>query len=143
MITLLASLILIFIFAFLSGIHIYWAFGGRKWSDGVFPTMDNATKIAMPGIVPTLIVALGLLFFGWIVLAQTFKIEIPIFDASFYRYGLWFIFGIFFIRAVGEFKYLGLFKKIKDTTFGTKDTKIYTPLCLFISFLTLLLMIKI
>jgi len=55
------------------------------------------------------------------------------------HYGLWAITTIFLIRAIGEFKYIGFFKKIKTTTFGQMDTKFYSPLCLIISFLGVIL----
>ena len=40
---------------------------------------------------------------------------------------------IMLIRAVGDFKYVGFFKKIKGTIFAQNDTHFYSPLCLLIS----------
>ncbi|TKI67695.1 DUF3995 domain-containing protein [Lysinibacillus mangiferihumi] len=40
---------------------------------------------------------------------------------------------IFLIRAIGDFKYVGFFKKIKHSQFARNDTWLYSPLCLFIS----------
>jgi hypothetical protein len=40
---------------------------------------------------------------------------------------------VFFARTVGDFKYVGLFKKIKGTHFSKYDTWFYSPLCLFLS----------
>jgi hypothetical protein len=45
---------------------------------------------------------------------------------------------LFILRAIGDFKYLGFFKKIKNTKFGQNDTKYFAPLCLIIGILTLL-----
>ncbi|WP_307347298.1 DUF3995 domain-containing protein [Metabacillus malikii] len=39
---------------------------------------------------------------------------------------------IFFLRAIGDFKYLGFTKKIKNTNFSKYDTALYTPLCLYL-----------
>lgn len=137
--TTIAALILIIIFTFLSGLHIYWAFGGRWASDGVFPTKEDKTEFPMPGIIPTLIVAFGLLFFAFIASLKIFHFRLPFFHEIISKYGLWAIAGIFLVRAIGEFNYVGLFKKVRHTTFGIKDTKIYTPLCLVIGISALIL----
>lgn len=49
------------------------------------------------------------------------------------QYTGWIIALLFFIRAIGDFKYVGFFKSVKQTTFGTMDTTYYAPLCLVIS----------
>jgi hypothetical protein len=36
----------------------------------------------------------------------------------------------FFARAIGEFRLVGFFKKIRGTTFARRDTLYYSPLCL-------------
>ena len=36
----------------------------------------------------------------------------------------------FTLRAVGEFKYVGFFKRIRGTQFARMDTRFYSPLCL-------------
>lgn len=140
--TSIAAIILITTFAFLSGLHIYWALGGRWASEGVFPTKDDETQLPMPGIIPTLIVAFGILFFAFIALMKISHLQMPFYHDITNKYGLWVISGIFIIRATGEFKYVGLFKKIKHTSFGIKDTKIYTPLCLVIAGLALILVLS-
>lgn len=139
--TTLIAIIEIGIFMFLSGIHFYWAFGGKWGTDAVFPTKDNTVKLEMPGIIPTLIVAFGLLTFGFIVIANTvnLSIEFPNWIKSVLAYGLWIIAGIFIFRAVGEFRYVGFFKKVKYTKFAINDTKYYSPLCLLIGLLALIL----
>ncbi|KRE83053.1 hypothetical protein ASG89_13045 [Paenibacillus sp. Soil766] len=37
------------------------------------------------------------------------------------------------LRAIGDFKYLGFFKKVKHTSFSYYDTRFYSPLCLFLA----------
>lgn len=95
----------------------------------------------MPGVLPTLIVALGLLEIGFFILIKSRLIlfNIPLWLDN---YGLWIIAGIFILRAIGEFNYVGFFKKIKQTKFGKNDTKYYSPLCLTIGILTLLMELK-
>ncbi|NRF91294.1 DUF3995 domain-containing protein [Paenibacillus frigoriresistens] len=35
---------------------------------------------------------------------------------------------------MGDFKYVGLFKRVKQTRFATYDTFLFTPLCLWLCF---------
>ncbi len=85
--------------------------------------------------------ALGLLGIGLFILIKSGFIlfNIPLWLDN---YGLWIIAGIFILRAIGEFNYVGFFKKIKQTKFGQNDTKYYSPLCLTIGILTLLMELK-
>ena len=132
--SLILAILLFLIFLFLSSLHFYWALGG-KWGYGaVLPTKHDKTdqKALNPGIIATLIVAFGLLAFGLLplIITGTIPFELPHWlDKS----GLWIIAGIFGIRAIGEFRYVGFFKKYKNTKFGRNDTKYYSPLCLLIS----------
>lgn len=137
--TTIIAIILLIIFLFISFIHFYWAFGGKWASESVLPTKnDSATKVLTPTIVPTLIVAFGLLGFGLFILRMSglLAFETP---QWLYKYGLWIIASIFIVRAIGDFNYVGFFKKIKQTKFGKNDTKFYSPLCLAIGILTLIL----
>lgn len=127
------------IFLLLSSIHFYWAFGGKWGSDAVLPTKDDdSTKVLTPSILPSLIVAVGLLGIGLLVLAISGLLSFDI-PSWLKDYGLWVIAGIFFLRAVGDFNYVGFFKKIMQTKFGRNDTKYFSPLCLIIGVLTTVL----
>lgn len=129
---------LLLIFLFLSGIHFYWAFGGKWGASAAIPTKDDAQAVMNPGIVATLIVAVGLLAFGLLPLIISGIIYFPI-PLWLHHSGLWIIAGIFILRAIGEFNYVGFFKKHKYTTFGKNDSNIYSPLCLLIGVLALVL----
>ncbi len=137
--TSLLSILLSTVFFILSAIHFYWGFGGKWAFDDVYPTKEDGTSLAkVPGVVASFIVATGLFVFGlfYLINGQIIPVVLP----SYLRvYGYWIIAFIFFLRAVGDFKYIGMFKKIKKTSFAKNDTKIYTPLCIFISCLTFLL----
>jgi hypothetical protein len=134
----LISIFLFLIFLFLSLIHIWWGFGGEWGKDAAIPTKNHNIKIMSPGSLPTFIIALGLLALGAFILvkAKFLNISIPPF---FDKYGLWIIAIIFLLRTIGEFKYVGFFKKIKQTKFAKNDTKYYSPLCLTIVILTIIL----
>lgn len=136
MITLI-SILLFSLFLFLSSLHFYWAFGGRWGGQAVFPTKDENSKAVMPGTIPTLMVACGLLAIGFFVLIKTGQLDFHI-PAILNTYGLWVVGILFIVRAIGEFNYVGFFKKIRHTRFGQNDTKYYSPLCLLLGILTLL-----
>lgn len=137
--TTVIAIILFFIFLFISFIHFYWAFGGKWGGDAVLPTKDdNNTKVLNPTILPTLIVGLSLLSFGLFILATSGLIALNT-PHWLSKYGLWIIAGIFTLRAIGDFNYVGFFKKIKQTKFGKNDTKYFSPLCLTIGILAIIL----
>ncbi len=138
--TTLLALILFLIFILIALIHFYWGFGGQLGSESVFPTKDETTKAEMPGPIPTFIVALGLATIAIFILIKSHIIHFPI-PSWLATYGLWILAGIFIIRAVGDFNYIGFFKKIKNTKFGRNDTTYYSPLCLLIG--TLLITLEI
>jgi small-conductance mechanosensitive channel len=131
------ALALFLIFLFLSLIHFYWAFGGKWGTEGVYPTPDDKTPPRNPGIIATILVAVALFAFGVFYLMKVEILSIE-FSPGINKYGLWVLMILFILRAIGDFKYLGFFKKIKNTKFGQNDTKYFAPLCLIIGILTLL-----
>lgn len=85
-----------------------------------------------------MIVGVVLLGIGAFILvkAKFLSVSIPYFlDKS----GLWIIAIIFMGRAIGDFKYVGFFKKYRSTKFGQNDTKYFSPLCMVIGILTIIL----
>lgn len=132
------TLILFLVFATISAIHFYWAFGGKWASRAVVPTNDNGEPLFIPKIISTLVVAIGLLCFGLFYLVKHgfITISLPVWLD---KYGFWIIIFIFILRAIGDFNYVGFFKKHRNSEFGIKDTKYYSPLCLLIGVLTLIL----
>ncbi len=139
--TTIIAIVLMVIFLTISGVHVYWGFGGQWGNGAVLPTKDDQIKVMMPGIFPTFLVAFGLLGFGIIVILNITEldVEIPTWLNIIRTYGLWVIACIFLLRAIGEFNYVGFFKKYKHTKFGQNDTKYYSPLCLIIAILSIIL----
>ena len=39
---------------------------------------------------------------------------------------------VFTVRAIGDRKYVGFFKQVRDTEFARLDSRIYSPLCLLL-----------
>lgn len=46
---------------------------------------------------------------------------------------------IFAVRAVGEFRYVGFFKRVRGSVFAGRDTYLYSPLCLLLAILIALI----
>ena len=126
--------LLLIIFSFLAFMHFYWAFGGKYGLEQAIPTRSKDEKGKLPGRFATIFVGLMLLFFGSIYLTRIGFINNFINSSTINVFG-YIIPLLFFIRVIGDFKYVGLFKKVKETIFAKADTKIYIPLCLFISVL--------
>ncbi|MBS1508073.1 MAG: DUF3995 domain-containing protein [Bacteroidetes bacterium] len=116
----------------LSFLHIYWAFGGRWGWESTLPTRENGEFLFHPGIAPTLIVAFGLLAFGVVTLGNLdlFAVWIPV---RYFHYATWAVAAVFALRAIGDFNYVGFFKKVTHTQFATSDSRIYSPLCVLLS----------
>lgn len=138
MIITLIAIILFIIFTVLGGFHFYWFFGGTWGLNKVIPSKgDQASTLQIPKLA-TLVVALGLVSFGimYLMKAGLVTFSVPTWILT---YGYWFIPAIFILRAIGEFNYVGFFKKVKHSEFAKADTKIFAPLCLFIGVLGILI----
>ncbi len=119
------------IFLLLSALHIYWLAGGKWALQNALPQKAGTSEvIKQPGNAATLIVALGLATFAVVTFANI--------DSGTYvptqmaRYSLLGIGIIFLMRTIGDFKYIGLSKRINDTPFALADKRIYVPLCAYI-----------
>ncbi len=53
--------------------------------------------------------------------------------SRFVRYGLWLTAVIFLLRAIGDFRYVGVFKRHRESSFAKLDTLLYSPLCLLLA----------
>jgi len=138
MMTTILSIILLTIFTGLGLIHFYWLFGGKWGLEKVIPTKENQTSTLSIPKFATLIVALVLILFGLIYLVKSGLINLQIPNLV-TKYGYWIIPSIFILRAIGDFKYVGFFKKIKDTEFAKADSKWFVPLCLTIGIFGILI----
>ncbi|MBU9711850.1 DUF3995 domain-containing protein [Evansella tamaricis] len=127
------------ILTLISFIHFYWLFGGKRGFIASVPEKVEGDLLFTPKIIETLIVALGLLFVGFMLLVQFDAI--PFLKPTILTKTFCILFTcVFFLRAVGDFKYLGFFKRIKHSIFAKYDTKYYSPLCLYLG-LSLLLVL--
>lgn len=130
------------ILSLISAIHAYWGFGGT-WGFRESLPERNSSKAFQPGPVVTLVAAL---VFGGMALFYLSKIgwlSLPNWLVPFWlqRYGLWLLAGVFLLRAIGDFRYVGFFKKVRNSRFAQLDTSFYSPLCLLLCINTSLLIL--
>jgi len=130
----LISLVNTIIFLLLALLHVYWAIGGKWALEAAIPTALQAPyqtySIMMK--LSTIIVAIGLFAFSLIAslsYKNFFGINVPPIWITRVTVIIGFI---FLARAIGDFNYCGLFRKIKEGVFAESDRKIYTPLCFYL-----------
>lgn len=112
--------------AVLGLIHIYWACGGKRGIKMAVPAFDGQPAFR-PGAALTFLVALVLFAMA----ATALLLRWPVNGvAGWIPYAGWSLAGLFLLRAVGEFKLVGFFKKVKGTPFARWDTLLFSPLCL-------------
>ncbi len=115
----------------LSGVHLYWMAGGRRGATAAIPS-NGSELLFRPSMAATGIVAAALALAGWFVLELGEVVAWHVFPDWLHRYGGWGLAGLFLVRSVGDFRFMGFFKKQKGTLFAKWDTVLYSPLCLFI-----------
>jgi hypothetical protein len=128
------ALALFVLFLTLAGIHVLWAFSGRTVSGRIIPT-ENGVPVFRPGRAATLAVAALLAAAAGVSLwrgvwPDTGPSWVP-------RIGIVVIAVVFAARAVGDFRLVGFFKRVRDTSFARNDTLVFSPLCAAISALAL------
>lgn len=137
MVLTLIALVLCILFLILGGFHFYWLLGGTWGLTKVIPTKDTQSdSLAIPKFA-TLIVALVLTAFGGLYFLKTGWVQMSL-PEWVTAYGYWFIPTIFLLRAIGDFKYVGVFKSIKNTEFAKVDARVFIPLCLVVGVMGML-----
>ncbi|WP_058308381.1 DUF3995 domain-containing protein [Gracilibacillus massiliensis] len=121
----------VLILVLISMLHVYWVFGGKWGIKAVIPKETAGGSAFTPKWFETLTVALGLLIMTFVLLAQNNLVSF-LSSNIFTQWACILFTFIFLLRAIGDFKYFGITKKIKNTTFSNFDTKLYTPLCIYL-----------
>jgi glucan phosphoethanolaminetransferase (alkaline phosphatase superfamily) len=135
---LILSVINALIFTIISGFHFYWAMGGKVGFDVVLPTNTEGSKSLNPSKSITCIAALVFLSIAIFYLIKSHLIDFQL-PQLISNYGLYALASVLIIRAIGDFKYAGFFKTIKDTPFAKYDSTYYSPLCLYLGLSTLVI----
>jgi uncharacterized protein DUF3995 len=132
----IAGTIAAIILAALAIIHFYWAFGGTFGKSSAIPS-QNGKPLFTPTRFTTIPVALGLIAMAALIAAKAGWIAAPA-NSRFVHAGLWVVAAIFLLRAIGDFRYVGFFKRYRDTRFAKLDTLAYSPLCLLLACLMMI-----
>lgn len=119
---------LIAVFACLSLVHVYWLCGGRVGRLAAIPEMDGK-PIFHPSAWATLVVAIGLVLCALLIAATAGVLTLPLSHAvlSWLTRALSVV---LLLRAIGDFRFVGFFKRTRNSRFARLDTAVYSPLCL-------------
>lgn len=127
MITLVAGS-LITAFVGLSLIHVYWLFGGQVGQRAAIPEIDGK-PVFEPSAVATFVVAIGLALCAVLIAATAGVLTLPL-SQTVLAWLTRALALVLLLRAIGDFRMVGLFKRIHNSRFARLDTAVYSPLCL-------------
>ncbi len=121
------ALIVCAVFLALALWHFYMAALPASGISSAVPTVEGK-PLFVPSRAATVAVGVALLLFAGLVAATSGAIAVGLPQGAL----RWLSFALaagLLGRAVGEFKYVGLFKRVRGSRFATPDTFVYSPLC--------------
>ncbi len=104
------------VFACLGLLHFYWALRGVPGNSAAIPEI-NGVPAFKPSKAATAAVGVVLLGTATIVLMD---VKVLLAGAA----------AVLILRAIGDFRLVGFFKRVRDSRFARLDTLLYSPLCL-------------
>ena len=105
------------VFAFLGLLHFYWALAGVGDANHAAIPQINGVPVFKPSKAATAGVGVLLLVTAAIVLM---RVDLLVAGAA----------AVMVLRAIGDFRLVGFFKRVRDSRFARMDTLVYSPLCL-------------
>jgi hypothetical protein len=123
------SILVAFAFTILAIMHIYWALGGNLDISKMIP-VSNGKPVFTPGAIGTFSVAIVLACFAAVSLALGFREAVPVDYRPYVKFAGFIIGAVLVLRAIGEFKYVGFFKRVRGSDFAKYDSLAYSPFCL-------------
>ncbi len=112
-------------------IHMYWALGGSIGAEALVPqtTKGPLFRLTAP---TTLMISLTFILAADLMLAR-----IGVATARIPSWGLHLACAalavLFLMRAIGDFRYVGFFKRVRHSRFARFDTRLYSPVSLFLA----------
>ena len=115
-----------------------WALGNTFGFSEALPTNENGDRVINPRRIDSLVVGIGLISFAlfYMIKGGFINYLLPNWLLAFAG---WLIPIIFLLRAIGDFKYVGFFKKVNSPDFGKRDTKYFSPLCLVLAIIGIII----
>ena len=125
-------------------LHVHWAVGGRWGRAAAVPARRvvpaSARPDERPAFTPTSLATAAvaaLVFLAALApLGAVGLVPLPV-PSAFTHVGVWLRAAALLLRTVGDFRYVGVFKRVRGTRFAKLDTRLYTPLCLLLAALAL------
>lgn len=129
--TTILAFLLIAVFLTLSLWHVYWLLGGLVGSDAAIPEVDGK-PVFQPSVVATFIVAVALALCALLIAATAGLVSLPL-SQTVLAWLTRALAIVLLLRAIGDFKFVGFFKRSRGTRFARLDTLVYSPLCLLLA----------
>jgi hypothetical protein len=111
--------------------HFYMAFTDQSGESAAVPSIDGK-PLFVPSTRSTIAVGIVLLLFAMLVACASGMLVLGwprrLFTWLSYALALGLL-----ARAVGDFRYVGFFKRVRHTRFARMDTVLYSPLCVLLS----------
>lgn len=118
------------IFLALSLLHLYWAAGGRAGWSAAIPEV-NGRPAFTPSAGATLVVAGALAICALLAAALSGLVSVPV-SADVLRWLGRVLAIVLVFRALGDFRLVGFFKRVRGSRFARMDTLFYSPLVLLL-----------
>lgn len=114
-------------------LHLYWAFAGTGTdkSNSAVPSLPNGQPLFSPGPLACVAVAVATASLGT---ALVWAVFLPTELSWFLNSVLAVALIVLTLRAVGDGRFVGFSKRIRDTTFGRADDALYTPAVVLLCF---------
>jgi len=128
----LIALVVVIAFVALSAIHVYWALGGGMGKAAAVPEL-NSRPAFVPLARSTLTVAVALALCAVLVAASA-GLVLSRSPAAWVTWLSFVLALVLIARAVGDFRLVGFFKRVRGTRFARLDSAVYAPLCLVLGF---------
>ncbi|HMS86662.1 MAG TPA: DUF3995 domain-containing protein [Nitrospira sp.] len=125
------AIVLMTVFLSISLVHVYWAVGGRVGQLAAIPERDGK-PVFHPSTIMTAVVALILALCAVLIAATGGLLALPLPEPALAWLTRALAVGLL-LRAIGDFRLVGFFKRVRDTRFAQLDTVLYSQLCLMLA----------
>jgi hypothetical protein len=123
------------VLAALCALHVHWGIGGVGGPSVALPEVDGR-PLFIPSRFACFAVAAALAGASYLLLSRGGVVSSP-FPAPWIQAGTLGVGAVFVLRAIGDFRVCGFFKRVHGTPFAVWDTRLFSPLSLAIGLASL------